>query len=179
MTLSSRHRIRNSSPGGLRPSRSLCIFVDASKQTRHVEPTPAQCWPTVNDSSPTLKQHWTNTSRSPAFDRIVPIEDVQCESRSSKPHQQRKADIFDGTWSCLSDIFFQNYHNRGKRRQAEQRVAIAMGVSSQHICFTSCVCLAPDVNYTRYTPSIKSYILMTWFYSNQHFTLKLKTEFYM
>ena len=35
---------------------NVCIFVSASKQTPCVEPTPAQCWLTVNDGSPTLKQ---------------------------------------------------------------------------------------------------------------------------
>ena len=82
-------------------------------------------------------------------------------------------------WDIISQTTMANYHNRGKRRQAEQRVATAMGISSQHICFTFFLCKVWPLMYIIHiTHQILSPIFLchTPTYSSQHFALKLKTE---
>ena len=52
MTLPSTHMIRNSSPGDLRPTQ----------RERDVHSKFVECWASVADNEPTLKQHWVNVS---------------------------------------------------------------------------------------------------------------------
>ena len=40
----------------------LCTAILVNQQTRNIDPMLFQCWPTVCDAVPTLKQPWVNVS---------------------------------------------------------------------------------------------------------------------
>ena len=64
MTLSSRHRIRNSSPGGacLEPTSSARSRDQADTTTRNIKPMLVWSWSSVAEAGPTSTQHWFNVS---------------------------------------------------------------------------------------------------------------------
>ena len=46
--------------GGVSWSQTVITLYTVIQQTRGIHPMPLQCWPTVFDAGPKLKQHWLN-----------------------------------------------------------------------------------------------------------------------